>query len=324
MGIKHLNRYLYENCTKKSIRKIHLSELNNKTIVIDVSIYLYKFSSEDSLMENMYLLISILKHYKITPIFIFDGKPPPEKRELLQRRRLEKKEAEEKYMKLKDIMQDVSNNNITHEMQAEMDKLRRLFVRVNDEEIKRVKGLMDAYGATYYDAPSEADQLCAYLVKNGKAWGCISDDMDMFLYGCKYVIRNISLLNHTALLYDTRSILEELDMSEQIFCEIMVLSGTDYNIHSRTSLKETMRWYYEYLRYKERHKESAPKYSFYIWLIKHTKYVTDYKTLLRTYQIFHYHYMTDMERWNNIVIDDKKADINAIKKIMEKEGFVFI
>ena len=103
MGIKNLNRFLFDHCSKKSICKIHLSELAGKTLVIDTSIYLYKFSYEDSLIENMYLFVSILKHYKIRPLFIFDGKPPPEKRDLLQRRRMEKKDAENKYMKLKEL-----------------------------------------------------------------------------------------------------------------------------------------------------------------------------------------------------------------------------
>ena len=57
MGIKNLNKLLYEKCCKNSISKIHFSELSGKTIVIDTSIYLYQFLGEGSLMENMYLFI---------------------------------------------------------------------------------------------------------------------------------------------------------------------------------------------------------------------------------------------------------------------------
>ena len=318
MGIKNLNRFLYENCTKKSIKKIHLNQLVNKTIAIDTSIYLYKYSSEDLLMENMYLLISILKHYKITPLFVFDGKPPPEKRELLKQRRLEKKEAEEKYKLLK-------NKDETNEKtRAEMEKLKRMFVRISDEEIKKVKLLMDAYGVTYYDAPGEADHLCAFLVKSGKAWGCISDDMDMFVYSCTNVVRNISLLKHTATLYDTNQILKDLEMSEQIFCEIMVLSGTDYNIHSKTSLKETIRWYYEYMKYKDGvDYETVQKQSFYVWLIKNTRYISDYKMLLDAYKMFTCNNCQEFEHWRKLVFVDKPTNYSQIRDIMEEEGFVF-
>jgi len=269
------------------------------------------------LMENMYLLISILKYYKIVPVFIFDGKPPPEKRELLQQRRSEKKEAEEKYNELK---KKVDQEKVD---QSELDRLKRLFVRVSDESIKKVKLLMDAYGAVYYDAPGEADHLCAYMVKNDIAWGCISDDMDMFLYGCNYVIRNISLLKHTALLYDTNQIWTDLEMTEQNFREIMVLSGTDYNIHSKTSLKETIRWYYEYMKYKN--KTTAEKQlGFYVWLIKNTKYIADYKALLTTYMMFNCNNCQELEKWKTVKVENGETNREKLIEVMEPEGFIFI
>ena len=95
MGIKNLNRFLRDNCSKKAITKKHLSYFKNKTVVVDTSIYLYKFASEGSLIESMYLFISVLKSYHITPLFIFDGKPPPEKNELLRQRKLEKMDADQ-------------------------------------------------------------------------------------------------------------------------------------------------------------------------------------------------------------------------------------
>jgi hypothetical protein len=319
MGIKNLNRFLRENCTKKAISKKHLSYFKNKVVVIDTSIYLYKFSSEDMLMENMYLFISILKSYKITPLFIFDGKPPPEKRDLLRRRKLEKKDAEQRYNNLQQKMASVSEDDRAEIMQ-EMENLKRQIVRIRDDDIVKVKKLMDAYGITYYDAPGEADRLCAYLLKNGKAWGCISDDMDMFLYGCPFVMRNLSLMNHTILLYDTNIILSELEMTEKQFCEIMVLSGTDYNINSNTSLKETINWYYEYMKYLS---NTNNPYGFYVWLLKNTKYVTDYKKLLSVYKIFQFHNSTELENWKNIEFIEKPLDQIMLKEIMEKEGFVF-
>ena len=52
MGIKYLNRFLKENCSKNSIRKINLNQLESKTIVIDASIYMYKYIAENALIEN--------------------------------------------------------------------------------------------------------------------------------------------------------------------------------------------------------------------------------------------------------------------------------
>jgi hypothetical protein len=325
MGIKNLNRYLHEKCSNKSISKVHINRLSGKTLVIDTSIYLYQFLSEGMLLENMYLFISIMRVHNITPIFIFDGKPPPEKRELLRQRYSDKRDAYEKLLKLQaELDSSEINTDERNKMLSEMDLLKRQCVRVYDEDINKVKQLMDAYGVTYYNAPNEADDLCAYFVTTGRAWGCISDDMDMFLYKCPYVIRNLSLMNQTVMLYDTQSILKELGMSEKMFCEIIMLSGTDYNIKTTTSLHETLRWYDEYCKYKVIcEAKDVPSYEFYIWLLKNTKYITDFTALMRVYKLFQGKNFVEYDKLDFTIKTSSVSDMNAIHKIMKDEGFIF-
>jgi flap endonuclease-1 len=315
MGIKNLNRFLLDNCSKKSIKKIHLKQLAQKTLTIDISIYLYKFVGENTLLESMYLFISILKKYEITPIFIFDGKPPPEKKELLIKRRIEKLEAEQKYNDLQKQME-----GLTEEKMLEMENLRKQFIRITEEDITKVKQLLEAYNVSYYNSPYEADQLCAYLVKERIAWGCITDDMDMFLYGCTNVIRHISLLNHTAVIYDFEMILRDLKMSEDNFREIMVLSGTDYNIKMETSLYNTMKRYNEYNKYVFQNKDLSV--GFYDWLSEYTDYLKNKDSLIKTYNMF---LLTNYD-FSELNIETKEMGIEMekLKSIMQTEGFIFI
>lgn len=266
MGIRYLNKYLLDNCTSKSIQKIHLSCISGKCIVIDTSIYMYKFAAEDALIENMYLLISILKNYKIRPIFIFDGKPPDEKRELLRIRRNLKINAETKYNEMK------KKTILTSKELKEMESLKRQFVNITDEDICNVKKLMDLYGITYYTSSGEADQLCCYLVKEKQVWGCLSDDMDMFIYGCQRVMRGISLLNHTVILYKTNSILRELSISFSAFQYILILCGTDYNVEYKDQHKLNVvfsyyKKYYNNLKENKNISAELPDYhAFHAWL----------------------------------------------------------
>ena len=90
MGIKFLNRYLINKCKKTSISTISLQKMSGKTIVVDTYIYIYKFLGEEKLIEQMNRMVCMLLHYKIKPIFIFDGKPPIEKQTLLHQRREKK------------------------------------------------------------------------------------------------------------------------------------------------------------------------------------------------------------------------------------------
>ena len=131
---------------------------------------------------------------------------------------IKKKIAENKFNELSKTLEDNKlNEDDRRVVEVELDALKRQFIRVQDRDIVSVKKLMDAYGVVYYDAPNEADELCAYFVKMGLAYGCISDDMDMFLYGCPVVLRNFSLLNHSVSCYETSNILDDLGMTESQF-----------------------------------------------------------------------------------------------------------
>ena len=319
MGIKHLNRFLMDNCTNKSIKKQSIEFLRNKTIVIDTSIYLYKYSVNNMLIENMYLLVSILLKYEILPIFVFDGKSPPEKQELLLQRCAEKNEAEQKYNLLRERADSVSTETDKKELLEEMELLKKKFVRIKQSNIVKVKNLLTAYGIPHVDAPGESDVLCVNMVKKGKAWACLSDDMDMFVYGCPRVLRYISLQNHSVVFYDTGNILTELNMSMKLFREIMVLSGTDYNIHDKTSLNQTINWLYEYNRFCC--DTSNKKQSFYQWLNTNTNYIQDYDHLMKTYQIFVE--TADLpESIANLSFEKKTTNFEELYKILGEYGFI--
>ena len=323
MGIKNLNRFLLDNCSEKSIKKQHLGNIKGKPIVVDASIYLYKFQTDELLMENMYLLVSILLQYNILPIFVFDGKPPPEKKELLTHRHRLKLIAEKQYNELKNLTANNPDISIDEkkEIMEELVQLKKQFVRIRDEDIKNVKSLLDAYGIPYIDAPGEADQVCVHMVKTKKAWACLSDDMDMFVYGCPRVIRFISLMQHTAIFYDMNLILKELCLSIELFREIMVLSGTDYNINENTSLEQTVKWLYKYKKYCTK-EASLDKLSFYDWLHTNTKYIDDYDSLLNVYKMFELDNDMFIEIQNRVFKKDR-TDKSKLHEIMGQYGFVY-
>ena len=65
MGIRLLNKLL-KNVNTNGIYKKNLSELRGKVIVIDISIYMYRFLATNSLVENCYLMCSVFLEYDIT------------------------------------------------------------------------------------------------------------------------------------------------------------------------------------------------------------------------------------------------------------------
>ena len=126
-------------------------------------------------------------------------------------------------------------------------------------------------------------------------------------------------------------ILTDLELTDKLFREIMILSGTDYNIHSKTTLFETIRWLYEYRKYLiEANKSSTSNdkkpLEFYVWLVKNTKYIDDYMRLLKIYKMFLLE-NTDQPNDNmykNHIKPEKVIDMEKLKQIMREEGFIFL
>ena len=214
-----------------------------------------------------------------------------------------------------------SNNYEKNEIVATMDQLKKQFVYITHEKIEKVKELIRAYGATYYDAVGEADELCALLVIKKKAWACLSEDMDMFVYGCNRVLRYLSLTNQSIVLYHTKGILANLNMTQKEFREICVLSGTDYNINANSFiLPNTIALF---RKYKELNKD-LNNATFYDW-IRETNLNLDTNLLKKINSMFDIldikHSITTLE---NIKIYNGPIQKELVRKIMKEDGFLFI
>ena len=137
MGIRNLNRHLRDNCPE-SIRCMNMADISGKRIAVDISIYLYKYEAENALLENMYVMLSIFRHYNIIPIFIFDGKPPIEKKALLIKRKEDRAEAQEEYVKLKISLESKDDDIEKQNIIVAMDQLKKQFVQINKENGEKI------------------------------------------------------------------------------------------------------------------------------------------------------------------------------------------
>ena len=319
MGIPKLNSYLIQNCSKQSIDKKHLSTFSGKTIVIDTSIYLYKFATTNGIIPSLYQMIRTFKYYNIKPIFVFDGKPPEEKKELIYKRNDLKLEAENKCLELQsDYDELVIKENKTQEeleqlrvLKNTIEKTKKQCVRVSWEDTEKSKRLLKLCNVDFYIADGEADHLCVQMVINKTAWACMSDDMDMFVYGCTRVIRCLSLYNHTVMFYNINGILRELDIKMVDFRRISVLSGTDYNIEHSINIKDVIRQFNVY-------KTLDSNIEFYDWYSQLRNIKFDNDKLNNIYNMF----CVDINACVHKSDCSLKKGIN-IEKFLRPYGFVF-
>ena len=313
MGIRYLNGYIKRTCPD-ALREVGLEELKNKKVVIDTSIYMYRFASDSYLVEGMYQMAITLRNHGVVPVFVFDGIPPPEKLPLLNKRREEKRKAE------LELITVAKNEDISeHSNYAEIVERKRKCVKLRKMDIEKIKNLLTLCGVTWYQATGEADELCAKLVIKNRAWACMSEDMDMFVYGCPRVLRYFKLFYGTCMLYDTFAILKSLNLSIREFREICVASGTDYNLNKSKSfnLYSAIECY---SMYKNQYFKNRT--NFYDWLENYDEFPNDACQLYLAELVFDTSNVS-ITSFDAFPICNKDIDYERLHKFLDNYNFVF-
>jgi 5'-3' exonuclease len=335
MGIRGLNRFIQQKCPTAATR-IHLSELSGKRVAVDTSIYMYRYSGEGALLENMYLMASVFRHYDIHAVFIFDGPPPPQKTDLIELRRKKKDQAKQQYDALAEIIKKKKHSPTAAVETTEIDdiedtmrELKKQFVRLRDCDVVNLKELLVSFGFAIIDAEGEADVLCAKLSLKKRVDACLSDDTDMFVYGCSRVLRHMSLLNHSVVSYDTAEILKTLSLTQQEFKMMCVVCGTDYtNTANATSSPDIV--FKKITKYKSLTAAEKQKFhnsggGFYDWYTSDVGPGTGAILYLTNEAMFDVFAFESNQQYKQLVVLNRD-DIykQRIVEIMMKEDFIFI
>lgn len=312
MGIKGLNQILKQQCPN-CMHSISIESLHGKTIVVDASIYMYRFKGEGELISGIYHMVSILCYHKVIPIFIFDGIPPYEKKDELKLRQTAKQDIERMIHHLTDQMKNEPVEQEHHTL-TRIHELKRKCVKLTREDKQEVKKLLQHMGISYYQCEGESDPVCAHMVITNLAYACLSEDMDMFLYGCPHVLRYFSLLYSSVIQYELSNILKELDMSLFEFRIVCVLTSTDYNIYiePRIHLSDAFILF-------EKYKMNMHNDSFMEWLLRQ-EYIRDLETFQHTMDMFKINPTMLLYK----TISKSSYNNTLIRSLLYNHGFIFI
>ncbi len=259
MGIKGLNKFL-ETYAPGSVKEISTTTLTNKVVAIDASIFIYQFASaikssvedlktsEGKITTHIHGILtktlSILKK-KIKPIFVFDGKAPSLKRDVLDSRKSNKTSAEKSAKKIKKELKQVQRDlepmpetmeqiqsqlkNIAKakELQETLTKLQKRAVSVTHTQMEECKEIVKLLGIPIIEALEEADSQLSQLVKDGIADFVASEDMDLLTFGTPKLIRKLSSKG-TVTEYSIDQVLKELNLTQTQFIDLCILLGCDY------------------------------------------------------------------------------------------------
>jgi len=241
MGIKGI-KSLIKKHVPESIVEIKLNDLRGKTICVDSSILLYKYKyiySDDNFHIHGFLQkILEFQNYDIKPIFVFDGKPPEAKREILNKRKEQNTKLKEQLVILKEEQKNYKGPEFIDsdgEEQGSVKKSRDLDKKINalEKNVKPVtrqhsQDLMELFkslGIPFFCSESEAEKSCVYLQKNGYCDYILTEDTDSLTFGGNNII---FCKKNDYFVCNLDKVLQGLQLTHPEFVDLCILCGCDY------------------------------------------------------------------------------------------------
>ncbi|MFX1311279.1 MAG: flap endonuclease-1 [Promethearchaeota archaeon] len=228
---------------KQVKRTITFENLFKKDIAIDAFNTIYQFlaiirqrdgtplkdyqgSITSHLSGLFYRNINFLEH-DIKPIYVFDGEPSELKLDTIRERKKIKEDATKKMVEAQDA-----------EDFKEAKKFAQLTSKLDAGMIEESKKLIIYMGIPIVQASSEGEAQAAYMVDQGDAWACASQDYDTLLFGGKRLVRNFAIsrtkkVKDTTVTLDIEYIslakfLKNFNITREQLIEMGILIGTDF------------------------------------------------------------------------------------------------
>jgi len=241
-------------------KELELDDLRGKSFAVDGYIVLHEFLAlirdrtgtplkdrdgnvTSHLVGLAFRTTRLISEYGMSLVFVFDGKPPSLKMREIERRRKERRKAEEEYreaVELGDFPTAFSKAVMTGGLTRGL---------VDD-----AKRLLDLLGIPWVQAPSEGEAQAAYMARQGHVWASNSKDYDSLLFGAPRLVRFLSISGREWLpskgrarrvypeLIDLEKFLGHLGINREQLIDLGILVGTDFNdgikgVGPKTALK---------------------------------------------------------------------------------------
>lgn len=231
MGIRGLTSLIKKH-VPDALQVRSLNYFSGSRVAVDTSILLYKFRYSGGINKNenshitgfLNKCLCYIKH-GIIPIFIIDGKPPPEKSLTIQKRYKHRQRLEER---IKDLEKQMElNQDLKEDIKDQISRLDKQIITVNKEHHQETKNLLKLLGFEVIVSPGEAEEVCVHLQKRNIVDFTYSDDTDVLALGCPLVLRSNGKVNYLTEI-NLNKVLTGLDLTFEQFVDVCILCGCDY------------------------------------------------------------------------------------------------
>lgn len=250
MGVTRLGELLRKEQVAGAVQSLCMAEWRGKRWVVEVSAFMHRFLKRMECVDNNEHLHCFVQMYRslqqkqVHVCFVFDGKQTAAKRDENQRRaQARDKQVSRAQATAQQVEQQIAQLEAsTAEQQPEegfaaMVKLATLKGQLATQQRKATRHVKTAYyaqlralfieeGIPFVTARYEAEQACAWLMREGYADLVVSDDYDCLACGAPAFLQHYDNSLHEARIIHLQPLLDHLRMSYGEFVDFCILCGT--------------------------------------------------------------------------------------------------
>lgn len=254
MGIKAINKFLEKNCPECFLN-IPLFNFHSHRLAIDASNWVFTnmaVAHKQVVMESINpvdepldrektlnltyvalirFLVRLMNH-GITPVWVSDGQPLPEKRQTREKRQ---QERDNNKAVAESLLNGLKTTPILLRSRESIEQYKRKLVYqdvVGSGDIEMCRNLVSGLGIPSIIAPNDAEILCSAMAIEGLVIGVWSTDTDNYALGTPLMVTGFATHVSGQLGVDvvmTPIIRQRLGLSQETLRDLCIASGCDYN-----------------------------------------------------------------------------------------------
>ena len=259
MGVKDLMKIIRKDYSHV-IHTIHISHFARKRLAIDTSSFMFRYKSvfQDNWMNGFIEMIRVFRKNQVHCVFVLDGVAGAEKDKEKQERREKREKLRERINMLEMSVADYHESGVVNdtlkefqkrrkiepmtclfseekdgvlnikEIEYAIEKLKQQDIQIGRDDYNNLKTLFELFGVPCLQAEKEAETLCCDLFLQGIVTGVCSEDADVFCYKADK-LGSFNTSEETVELIEYKSLLEEMELTDDQFLDFCIMCGVDYN-----------------------------------------------------------------------------------------------
>jgi 5'-3' exonuclease len=182
----------------------------------------------------------------ITPVCVFDGVTHPYKEEENKRRgKVKENKSETIKKKTFDYLNTLPLDR-TPEMEEELRKELRNFIRIKKSDYKLLQDILESIGIACINAPNDGEQICSRLNREGIVQAVYSTDTDNYAHGVSVLITDIcwngvetvcKIFRIDELIHCFQFYCVKKEYGLEEFIDLCIMHGCDYNSRTKVPKK---------------------------------------------------------------------------------------